>query len=576
MANQEMQRRIRVARGQEPADVVLKGAKSLDVFSGRWLEGDVAIAGSMIAGVGENYQGNSVLDCTGCWLVPGFIDSHVHIESTMMLPSEYARATLPRGTTAAIWDPHEIANVFGIDGLQWALRCAEMAPQDLFVMLSSCVPSSAFESAGAEINAAQLSSLKNHPRALGLAEMMNFPAVLAGDDAVLDKLGAFADRPKDGHSPMLRGKDLNAYIGAGIRSCHEVCSRDEAEEKLSRGMRVMVREGSVAKNASELAPIMTDFSGIACLICTDDRNPLDIAKGGHIDEILRIIMGRGIRPEVAFRSASFSTALHYGLHDRGALAPGYLADIVVLKDIASVRVQEVIKSGQRVSSSEWKWPVSPQPPKENSIFSKANEDCLDVRVPEKFGAVASVEVEVIEVVPDQIFTKAARAKLPVQHRRVMASGEIQKIAVFERHRGTGNVGVGFVRGFSLREGAIASSVAHDAHNLGIVGVDDASIWTAFSALCRLGGGIVVVNGRGKVLAELSLPIAGLMSRESFSQLVPKIERLREAVKGLGCSLTEPFLQLSFLALPVIPAFKITDRGLIDVDRQKIVPVIVGA
>lgn len=575
MANEEMRRRIRVARGEEPADMVLKNAQVLDVFSGRWLGGDVAIVDGMVAGVGEEYEGRTSLDCSGRWIVPGFIDSHVHIESTMMIPSEYAKATLPRGTTAAIWDPHEIANVFGVPGLEWALTCAESCPADLFVMLSSCVPSSAFETAGAAIGAKELARLKSHPRALGLAEMMNFPAVLQGDTEVLDKLAAFADRPRDGHSPLLRGKDLNAYIGAGIRSCHEVCSRDEAEEKLSRGMRVLVREGSVAKNAHDLAPIMTDYSSVNCMVCTDDRNPLDIAREGHLDHILRIAMAAGVRPEVAYRSASFSTAMHYGLQDRGAVAPGYLADLVVLRDLKSVAVERVYKRGKEVDGEDWLWPESPKPPRDNSILTNANRKSLDLTLPEEMEGARQVEVEVIELIPDQILTNQSRAWLDVKNGLVQANAKVQKIAVFERHRGTGNVGIGFVTGFELREGAIASSVAHDAHNIGVVGATDDAIWAAFNAVKDLGGGIVAVDGKGKILAEIALPIAGLMSKESFSALVPQIEKLRKAVATLGCPLSEPFLQMSFLALPVIPSLKITDRGVIDVNQQKVLPLLVS-
>lgn len=568
----KLAKRIAVGRGAEPADLVLKNAQALDVFSGQWVRGDIAVVDGTIAGIGETYAGKTEIDLGGRHVVPGFIDSHVHIESTMMLPSEYAKAVLPHGTTAAIWDPHEIANVFGVDGLEWALACARESVMDLFVMLSSCVPSSAFETAGAKIGAAELARLKGLPHVLGLAEVMNFPAVVQGDREVLDKIEAFADMPKDGHTPLLRGKELNAYIAAGIRSCHEVCSRDEAEEKLQKGMRVYVREGSVAKNAADLVPIVNDYSSVACMLCTDDRNPLDIAREGHIDHILRIAIREGIRPEVAYRSASFSTAMHYGLADRGAVAPGYQADLVVLDDHRAVRIHSVLKSGAVVGGAAWKWKESPRPPRENSLDVRARRDSL--RVPAVDASAREAEVEVIEVIPAQILTGRKRARLPVERGEVLAGGEIQKIAVFERHRGTGNVGVGFVAGFSLRRGAIASSVAHDAHNIGIVGATDDAIWAALEAVRNLGGGIVAVDEHGKTLAELALPIAGLMSHEPFRDLVPAIEKLRAAVKSLGCPLEEPFLQMSFLALPVIPTLKITDLGLIDVESQKVLPTVV--
>lgn len=570
MTQELLRRRIAVGAGREPADLVLKNAKALDVFSGTWVSGDIAIVDGFIAGIGESYQGKTSRDCSGLFAVPGFIDAHVHIESTMMLPQEFARAVLPHGTTSIIWDPHEIANVFGVPGLEWAIACAEKCPVDLFVMLSSCVPSSVFETAGAAISAAELSKLKNKPHALGLAEMMDFPSVIQGKAEVLDKILAFADRPLDGHSPLLMGKDLNAYIASGVRTCHEVCTIEEARQKLARGMRVMVREGSVAKNAATMVELLNDYSSPHCFLCTDDRNPLDIAHEGHLDFILRIAMERGIRPEVAYRSVSHSPALHYGLNDRGAIAPGYIADIVLLKDLNKVEIIDVYKHGHSPQEKSWVWPASPLPPREESLQIKAHtQQALDVKAN---GNVAKVNV--IRVIPNQIITGHEIAELPVVNGLVQTTSEIQKIAIFERHKATGNIGIGFVSGFSLAEGALASSVAHDAHNIGIVGTSNESMFAALAAVQAMGGGIAVVNGQGKVTAQLPLPVAGLMSRASFDELVPLIEELRAAVKALGCDLQEPFLQMSFLALPVIPTLKITDRGLVDVDRQKIISLLI--
>lgn len=573
-AREKLSLKIAVARGDQPADLVLRNGKILDVFTGKWLEGDVAIHDGVIVGVFDRYEkSQQFIDLEGKHLVPGFIDSHVHIESTMMLPSEFARAALPRGTTSAIWDPHEIANVFGVSGLEWALACAESSPMDLFVMLSSCVPSSEFETAGARITASELAALKNHQHALGLAEMMNFPAVIAGDAEVLDKILAFQGRPIDGHSPLLRGKALNAYLVSGISTCHEICSREEAQEKLSKGMRVLIREGSVAKNARDLVPVLTDYSGNNCLICTDDRNPLDIAAEGHIDYILRIAINEGIRPEVVFRSASLSTAVHYGLRDRGAIAPGYQADLVVLADVATVSVAKVFKKGHEVGAPGWDWPVSPPAPRENSIRVAAKPESLKINVADP--KASFVDVNVIDVIPNQILTGRSIERLPVINGLVEATANVQKMAVFERHHGSGRVGLGFVRGFGLREGAIGSSVAHDAHNIGIIGRSDAAIWSALEAIKKMGGGIVAVNGQGETLASLPLPVAGLMSRKSFSELIPEIKALRNAVLALGCELHEPFLQMSFLALPVIPALKITDLGLVDVESQRLEPLFVA-
>lgn len=568
----DLRQRIQVGSGAAPADLVLKNASVLDVFSGTWVKGDVAVINGQVAGIGETYSGKSEIDCRGKFIVPGFIDAHVHIESTLMLPSEFSRAVLPHGTTTILWDPHEIANVFGLPGLEWAIACAQDCPVDLFVMLSSCVPSSAFETSGAKISAEELLRLKNKPRVLGLAEMMDFPAVIQGKPDVLEKLAAFSDRPRDGHSPMLRGKDLNAYISAGIRTCHETCSLEEAKEKLSRGMRILIREGSVAKNARELVPLLTDYAGAHCMLCTDDRNPLDIAEEGHLDFILRAAMEEGITPEVAYRSASLSAALYYGLQDRGAVAPGYSADLVVLEDVRAVKISHVFKNGRLVGEGDWKWPASPKPPRENSINVKAfSPDRLEVRA-----TGAKAEVHVIEVIPEQILTNHGRAELPVKNGVVQTTAEIQKMVVFERHKGTGHIGVGFVRGFALKEGAIASTVAHDAHNIGVVGADDKAILAALEAIKKIGGGIVAVDGKGKVIAELALPVAGLMSTATFEELIPAIQKLRKAVGGLGCPLKEPFLQMSFLALPVIPSLKISDLGLVDVPAQKILAPLVQA
>lgn len=567
-----LQRRIAVGRGNTPADLVLKNAKTLDVFSGTWLEGDVAIVDGIVAGVGERYEGKKTIDCQGQFIVPGFIDSHIHIESTMMLPSEFAKAVLPHGTTSIIWDPHEIANVFGLAGLKWAIQCAATCPVDLFVMLSSCVPSSKFETSGAKISAKDLAKLKNKPHVLGLAEVMDFPSVLNGDKEILAKIEAFSDRPKDGHTPLLRGKDLNAYISTGVRTCHEICSLEEAREKLARGMRVLIREGSVAKNAETLVEILDDYSGTHCMLCTDDRNPLDISEEGHLDFILRIAMKQGKSPEVAYRSASLAPALFYGLHDRGAVAPGYLADLVILDDLTSVKISKVLKRGKEISTDGTrKWPASPKTPKANSIHVKKwKSDALEVRAPKS--AKSTVKVHAIEVIPNQILTGHKILELPVVNGIVQNTAAVQKIAIFERHKATGNIGIGYVTGFQLQAGAIASTVAHDAHNIGIVGASDEAMLAALEAVKKMGGGIVAIDANLKVSAKLPLPVAGLMSKDSFSALIPQIKALRAAVKELGCPLSEPFLQMSFLALPVIPTLKISDLGLVDVETQKVLPI----
>ena len=566
----KLKRRIFVGKGTEPGDLVFRNARVLDVFSGSWVKGDLVVVDGFIAGIGESYEAEQVIECEGRHLVPGFIDSHVHIESTMMLPNEFSRSVLPCGTTCAIWDPHEIANVFGIPGLEWALKWAESCPLDIFVMLSSCVPSSKFETSGAKISAAELTKLKNNPYTLGLAEMMNFPGVFNGETDVLEKIQAFSDKPIDGHSPLLSGKELNAYISAGIRTCHEICTLEEAREKLTKGMRVLIREGSVAKNARTLVPILSDYSSSTCMMCTDDRNPLDISDEGHLDYIIRIALESGISPEVAYRSVSFSTALHYGLSDRGALAPGYIADIVVLEDLNTAQIHSVFKNGISANDINWEKVDSPSIPQENSINVSSVPSHLNVKAPNKTD---HVEVEVIEVVPGQIITNHISAKLSASNGIVQNSQDIQKIAIFERHHGTGNIGIGFVKGFTLKEGAIASSVAHDAHNIGIVGQSDEAMLAALDYVVQMGGGIVVVDGQAQLIASLGLPVAGLMSEKKYEEIIPDIKGLRNAVQSLGCTLEEPFLQMSFLALPVIPALKITDLGLVDVNKQEIIPIV---
>jgi adenine deaminase len=572
MKKEILRRRIAVGAGRESADLVLKNCQALDVFSGLWVKGDIAISDGWIAGIGESYRGKREVDCFGKYVVPGFIDAHVHIESTMMLPSEFARAVLPHGTTSIIWDPHEIANVFGVAGLEWAIECAQNCAVDLFVMLSSCVPSSKFENSGATISAEDLQKLKHSPHVLGLAEMMDFPSVINGNDNVLDKLLAFADKPRDGHSPLLMGKDLNAYIAGGVSTCHEVCTLEEAQQKLSRGMRVMIREGSVAKNASTMVELLSDYSSPHCFLCTDDRNPLDIANEGHLDFILRLAMQRGVRPEVAYRSVSHSAALHYGLTDRGAVAPGHIADLVILDDLQQVKIFDVLKFGRSAKDPDWKWPASPAAPSDESLKIKPYiADCLAVKATT---TTRTVKANAIGVIPNQILTTHTVVELPVLNSLVQTTNKVQKIAIFERHKATGNIGIGFVTGFDIVAGAIASSVAHDAHNIGVIGSDDQLMLRAVEEIKRLNGGIVVIGADGQVLAQLALPVAGLMSKKTFDELVPEILALRTAVKQLGCPLEEPFLQMSFLALPVIPTLKITDLGLVDVNNQKIIPVLV--
>ncbi|MEM6731322.1 MAG: adenine deaminase C-terminal domain-containing protein [Myxococcota bacterium] len=431
------------------------------------------------------------------------------------------------------------------------------------------MPSSPLETSGDRVTAEQLAALKGHPRVLGLAEMMNFPGVLNGDQEVMEKLDVFKGSPLDGHAPFMRGRDLCGYIAAGIRTDHECTELEEAQEKLSKGMRVLIREGSVAKNAHALFPLLNEFSSAFISFCTDDRNPLDISVEGHIDYIVRCAIASGIPAEVVFRSASMSTAQHYRLHDLGAVAPGYVADLVILDDVQSVSIHQVVKRGQLVGHDGWSWGMTPKSPRENSMnIAELSVDALQLRASGE-----RARVNVIEVIPGQIITGRGTAELPVENGRVQPADGLLKMAVLERHHGTGNVGVAFTRGFGFHEGAIASSVAHDAHNLGVVGASDEAMIAAAAAVRDMGGGIAVVNGSGRVLAELPLPVAGLMSDKDFDTQVVELRALHAAARGIGGVLDEPFLQLSFLALPVIPTLKLSDLGLVDVDAFEVISAV---
>ncbi len=567
---QELSQTIDVARGLIPCDLVLRGAQWLDVFSGKWLKGDIGITGDTIVGVGEKYEGKKVFSLKGKYLVPGFIDSHVHVESTLMTPGEFERTVLPRGTTSAILDPHEIANVLGERGLEYILACAKQARMNLFVMLSSCVPTTHLETSGASLSASDLVAYKNHPQVLGLAEMMNYPGLLNKDPGVLEKIYEFQDGHIDGHSPLLRGRDLNAYLSCGIKTCHESVSFEEAQEKLERGMQVMLREGSVAKNLRELVGVLTPFSSPFVSLCTDDRNPLDILDEGHIDFLIRLALKKGAPAPSVYRAASLSTAQCFGISRLGAIAPGYSADVVVLKDYRRCIVDRVIKSGVFVDAKAVS-PISIKAPSENSMRCQIpSVDQLQVASSSRVSS-----VRVIGIIPDNIITDDLSFDLSTNdlgHVQVDIKRDILKIVVMERHGQGRGVSVGFVKGLGLEEGAIGSSVGHDSHNAVAIGSNDSDIAGCFSRLKEMGGGFVIVN-KGKVLAELALPIAGLMTEAPLREIYSRLKLLRKKAKELGCRLSDPFLQMAFLCLPVIPSLKITDRGLVDVNKFDFVPVV---
>jgi adenine deaminase len=556
---EKLDRRLRAAQGKVACDLVLRDARWLDVFGCRFVEGDIAIADGVIVGTLPGLPARREMHLGGAHVVPGFIDAHVHLESSLLVPESFQRVVLPRGTTTAVCDPHELANVLGVPGIRYFLDASERLALDLRVMASSCVPATRFETnGGGIIGAGDLAPLMSHPKALGLAEVMNVPGVLGGDREVLDKLALFDGRPLDGHAPLVRGHSLSAYACAGITSCHESSELGEAEEKLRNGIAVWIREGSVAKDLDALAPLLTLATSTSVGFCTDDRNPLDIAHEGHLDFLVRSAIAKGVVPEVAYRAASWSVARHYGLAGParngvriGAIAPGFRADLVVLDDVASCAMRDVLMAG--VPHSEVDFAGMPTAKAPNTIRASVPEEA-DLEGP-------SGQVHVIGVRPGRILTD----------RYVMRAEEASKLSVLERHGHGRKPANGYVTGFGTLDGAIASSVGHDSHNLVVVGSSTSDMRAALAALIDVGGGFVVVR-RGAVLARLALPLGGLMSLEDPSVIATTLQELRAASRTIGCTLPEPFLQLAFLSLPVIPSLKLTDHGLMDVDAFQLIDV----
>jgi adenine deaminase len=555
-----LEKRIFQGSGVEAADIVLKGGRFFDLVSGAITASDVAICGDVIVGTQGEYAGKTEIDVSGKVIVPGFIDTHLHVESSLVTPQEYDRCVLRHGVTTAICDPHEIANVLGVDGIRYFLACAETTIMDLRVQLSSCVPATHLETSGARIQASDLKAFMDHPKVLGLAEMMNYPGVLGADAECLDKLALFEGRHIDGHAPLLRGMRLNGYLAAGIRTDHETTHADEALEKLSKGMQILIREGSVSKDLLALIPIITERNSPFIALCTDDRNPLDIAEEGHLDFMIRTAIARGAAPLAVYRAASISAARIFRLHDRGLVAPGWRADLVVLDDVDSCKVAQVMSAGRLVDAAifETRKPIAMIG--RDSVKSR-HVDALQFVVRSQ-----RAQQSVIGVVPGKIITQHLKCDLPHGNGVVNmdVAQDVIKVAVIERHGRNGNVATAFVKGFGLKHGAIASTVGHDSHNICVVGASEDDMAFAANRLKEMEGGFVVVR-EGKVLAELALPIAGLMSDKSFEQVHEKLIVLRAAAKSLGTVLAEPFLQVAFLPLPVIPHLKITDRGLVDVD-----------
>lgn len=556
-----LRRRLRAARGLEVCDLVLRNVRYLDVFTCAFATGDVAIKDGFVVGLEPGLRGTREIDAKGAHVVPGFVDAHVHLESSLLEPEGFQRAVLPKGTTTAVCDPHELANVLGVPGIQYFLDASRRLKLDLRVMVSSCVPATDFETnGGGTLDATMLAPLLAHEKTLGLAEVMNVPGVLAGDPLVLDKLVAFDGRPLDGHAPLVTGKALSAYACAGITSCHESSELGEAQEKLRNGIAVWIREGSVAKDLDALAPLLTLATSTSIGFCTDDRNPLDIQREGHVDHLVRSAIAKGVPVEVAYRAASWSVARHYGLAGParsltrvGAVAPGYRADLLVLDDVATCAIRDVLVAGELVREMELPRTHAEKPA--NTVRA-AIPELVDLEGP--VGTVHVIGVRAGRILTDRHVLKSD------------APG-VCRLSVLERHGHGNKPANGYALGFGDLKGAIASSVGHDSHNLCVVGKETNDMRVALAALAASGGGFCVVRG-GAVIAHLPLPLGGLMSLEEPETIARALEELHAASKSIGCELPEPFLQLAFLSLPVIPSLKLTDRGLMDVDAFKLIDV----
>ncbi|MGL4197599.1 MAG: adenine deaminase [Allorhizobium sp.] len=561
----DLARRIDQGTGREPADIVLKGGRFFDLVTGELVASDIAICGDTIVGTVENYEGREVIDISGKIVVPGFIDTHLHIESSLVTPHEFDRCVLPYGVTTVICDPHEIANVLGTEGIQFFLDSAEQTIMDIRVQLSSCVPATHLETSGADLPIERLLPFRHHPKVIGLAEFMNFPGVIHKDPICMSKLEAFQDGHIDGHSPLLSGRDLNGYLSAHIRTDHECTSAAEALEKIRKGMHILVREGSVSKDLHALMPILTERLSPFLALCTDDRNPLDIAEQGHLDYLIREAIRNGVEPIAVYRAASISAARAFGLRDRGLVAPGWRADLVVIDSLENCKAEMVFAAGRRVTDELFASRKPVAPVGLDSVKARKVK-AADFGVP-----VAEGETPVIGVMPGKIITEHRRYRLPTSGNQtaVDLANDVIKVAVIERHGKNGNHANGFVQGFGLKKGAIASTVGHDSHNICVVGVSEEDMALAANRLGEIKGGFVVVED-GRVTGEIPLPVAGLMSLEPYESVRDTLHHLRQAAYALGTTLEEPFLQVAFLPLPVIPHLKISDKGMVDVDQFKLI------
>lgn len=568
----ELKNRIEVALGLRPADLLLKNARVISVLSGKIWKTNIAISEKYIAGFGD-YKTKKVIDLKGQYVSAGFVDSHMHLESSLLTPVEFAKMVVPHGTTSIVIDPHEIANVMGLEGIHYMIRAAKDLPLDIYMMLPSCVPATNLDTSGAYLNADDLELLSSHKKVLGLGEVMDFPGVLARRRDLLDKLRIKSLIRIDGHAPGLTGKDLYAYAVGNIRSDHECTTKEEAFEKLNAGLHIMIREGSSAKNLEALLPIITPVSARRCLFCTDDTEPDDLAKRGHIDHIVRKAIRLGLDPVLALMIATANAADYFRLPvKQGAVSIGYRADLVIFDDLKNIRINKVIKNGKVVAEDgEMLHDIKP-----NAKFDlrgsvnvgRVSKDALKIKARGR-------RARVIEIIPHQIVTKSAVMDVAVSNGEAHAdtSKDILKVAVVERHMGTGNIGLGFIKGLGLKKGAIATSIAHDSHNIIVAGTNDRDMMLAVLRIIENQGGMVVVSG-GVFEAEMPLPIAGLMSNLPAGKVVEKMHELKLAAKKLGCKIENPFQTLSFMSLTVIPELKLTDKGLVEVSKQKYVPLFV--
>lgn len=562
---------IRAARGEKRVDMLIKNARIVNVLSGEIYPANVAIDGGLIVGFGD-YQAVHTIDLEGQYLAPGFLDGHMHMESSMIEPTEFSRVVVPKGTTTVIVDPHEIANVRGIEGIKYILRANKVVPLDIYAMIPSCVPATPLETSGAKLTAEDIVPSFTKDRVLGLGELMDFPGVLSKNPHVLRKMNVEGIMRIDGHAPGLSGKDLYAYVAAGALSDHECTTYEEALEKLRLGMYIMIREGSVTRDLDALLPLVTPVNMRRCIFVTDDREPLDLVNEGHMSFVIKKAIAHGMDPTVAFAMATINTANYFGLKNIGAIAPGYIADLVAIDNFKDFNVTLVLKKGEIAAKNG------------KPMFTLRSLDATPVlntvKLPPITSDVFKVEakgeyINVIGLIPDQIVTKKLQMKAKIVDGYVEADPEqdVLKMVVIERHNATGNVGRSFVTGFGLKKGAFASTVAHDSHNLIILGANDEDMAVAAKRIQELQGGQVIVID-GEVVAELPLPIAGLMSDLPLEEVYKRLVKFDEITNGLGSKTPHPFMTLSFLALPVIPELKVTDLGLVDVGQFKIIDIFV--